>query len=113
MARPKLAPDKRLSERVSLNLSRSEYLRGIERAERAGLTLTEYARKQFVSGRVVVKQYRQLDHAVIDQIRRIGINLNQLTHLAHIKKHAPASLPRLLHRIEKFLIEQFDEPRRK
>ena len=113
MARPKLAPDKRLSERVGINLTQSELLRGADRADRAGLTLAEYARKQFVSGRVVVKQYRQLDHAIIDQIRRIGVNLNQLMPIAHRDKKLPPTLPRLINLIEQFLTEQIDEPRRK
>ena len=113
MARPKLAPDKRLSERVSLNLSRSELLRGVEHADRAGMSLAEYARKQFVSGRVVVKEYRQLDHTIIDQIRRIGVNLNQLMPIAHRDKKLPPALPKILRLIEKFLSEQIDEPRRK
>ena len=110
MARPKLAPDKLRSERVVTYVTRADYLRGIDNAERAGLSLAEYAREQFVSGRVVIKEYQQLDFTVVDQLRRLGVNLNQLTHLAHIEKRQPTALPRLLEHIERFLAEHVDEP---
>ena len=53
------------------------------------MSLTDYARQQLLRGRVVVHKTRQLDHAVFDQLRRIGVNLNQLTYLAQRHKELP------------------------
>ena len=113
MARPRLSPDKRLSERVVTYITPSELLRGLDRADAAGLSHAAYAREKYVHGRVVVKQYRQLDHSIVDQVRRIGVNLNQLTHLAHIKKSLPSALSRACREVEQFLIEHINESPRK
>ena len=109
MARPRKSTDERLSERIHFDVCRSDFLRAAQHAEKAGMTLTAYARQQFLSGRVVVKQTRQLDHATFDQLRRLGVNLNQLTRLAHIDEELPPELPDLCALIERFLMENVDD----
>ena len=110
MARPRKSTDERLSERIHFDVCRSDFLRAAQHAEKAGMTLTAYARQQFLSGRVVVKQTRQLDHATFDQLRRIGVNLNQLTRLANQNEELPPGLSELCALIQHFLMENIDGP---
>lgn len=105
MARPKKSREERLTERIRFRVRPSDFLHGFEAAEKAGMPISAFARELFLHGRVVIKQTRQLDHATYDQLRRIGVNLNQLTHLANATKRMPASLPPLCAQIEQFLTE--------
>ena len=110
MARPLKSEDERLSERIRFNVCRSDFLRAAQAAEKAGMTRAAYARQQFLSGRVIVKKTLQLDHATFDQLRRIGVNLNQLTRLAHRDEKLPPALSELCALIERFLMENIDGP---
>ena len=50
----------------------------LTKAQSLGLSLSEYIRQMALNGKVVIKQSKY-DVDLIDQIRRIGINLNQQT----------------------------------
>ena len=82
MARPRKEPDDRRSETLAIRLTVAERIRVEQAAFAAGLSASEYARSLVLAGRVVVRQNRALDHAAFDELRRIGVNLNQLTRLA-------------------------------
>ena len=110
MARPRKPTDERLTERIEFTLRRSDFLRAAQDAEKAGMTRTAYARQQFLSGRVVVVQSHQLDYATFDQLRRIGVNLNQLTRLANQNEELPPGLSELCALIQRFLMENIDGP---
>ncbi len=109
MARPKKSADKRLTERVKFDLTRSDYTKALQSAKAAGMTLTPYARQQFLKGKVIIKQTRQLDHAVYDQLRRLAINLNQLTKTSNATGKISPEILRLCYRIEHFLIQNIDD----
>ena len=111
MARPRKAQAERLTESIHFRVLPSDFLRAARAAENAGISLTDYARQQLLSGRVIVHQTRQLDHAAFIQLRRIGVNLNQLTRLAHTKDiMPPADLSEVCTLIERFLKEHIDGP---
>ena len=111
MARPKKSRSERLTESVHFRVLPSDFLRVTKAAENAGMSLTDYARRQLLAGRVIVKQTRKLDHAAYDQIRRIGVNLNQLTRLAHTTDiFPPPGLSEVCALIERFLMEHVDGP---
>ena len=106
MARPRKPPPERLTESVHFRVLPSDFLRVTKAAENAGMGLTDYARRQLLAGRVIVHQTRKLDHAAYDQSRRIGVNLNQLTRLAHTKDiMPPPGLSEVCTLIEQFLRE--------
>ena len=109
MARPRKSTDERLTERIHFDVCRSDFLRAAENAEKAGMTLTAYSRQLFLSGRVVIMQTRQLDHATFDQLRRIGVNLNQLTRRFNQTDEYPAGLPDLCDLIHQFLMENIND----
>ncbi|MEO1263604.1 MAG: plasmid mobilization relaxosome protein MobC [Bacteroidota bacterium] len=48
------------------------------RAARAGMTMSEYIRQMSLYGEVTIRQSKY-DHAFVEQLRRIGVNLNQQT----------------------------------
>ena len=111
MARPRKAQAERLTESIHFRVLPSDFLRAARAAENAGMSLTDYARQQLLAGRVIVHQTRQLDHAAYDQLRRIGVNLNQLTRLAHMKDiMPPPGLTEICALIERFLREHVDGP---
>lgn len=109
MARPKKSADSRLTERVKFDLTKSDYAKALESADAAGMTLTSYARQQFLNGRVIVRQTRNLDHAVYDQFRRLGILLNQLTKTSNYTGKISPEIGLLCSRIEKFLAQNIDD----
>ncbi len=111
MARPRKAQAERLTESIHFRVLPSDFLRVAKAAENAGISLTDYARRQLLTGRVIVHQTRKLDHAAYDQLRRIGVNLNQLTRLAHTRDiMPPPGLTEICALIERFLMEHVDGP---
>ena len=109
MARPTKLLEDRLTERIKFDLRGSDFLAAIQAAEKAGMTLTGYARQQFLRGRVVIKQTRQLDYGAYDQLRRIGVNLNQIARKFHQSGKPPKELSRMCVLIEKYLKEHVDD----
>ncbi len=109
MARPKKSKEERLTERVKFDLTRTDYAKALQSAEAAGMTLTAYARQQFLAGRVIIKQTREIDHTVYDQFRRLGILLNQLTKTSNITGKISPEIVQLSERIERFLIQNIDD----
>ena len=109
MARPKKLQEERLTERIKFDVRRSDFLHASEEAEKAGMTLTAYARQQFLHGRVVVKETRSLDFAASNELRRMGVNLNQIARKIHQTGKIPPELSRIFARIEQFLMENVDD----
>jgi hypothetical protein len=94
MARPRKGRDDQLSEMLRCRLRAAEYLRIRKAAQQANMSVSDYTRRMLLSGTVVVKKTRTLDPAVYDQLRRIGINLNQAVHKLHATGMIPAELTR-------------------
>lgn len=105
MARPKKsAQDSRTHQLPAVRCNAWEYERITERAKSAGLSQSAYLRQMALYGKVQIKQSRT-DTAVILQLRRIGVNLNQLTHAAHLGQPVQDELHVMLTRIRAILDE--------
>jgi hypothetical protein len=66
----------------------------------AGLTQSAYLRQAATTGRVIIRQARA-DFALVNQLRRIGVNLNQIAHAVHLASGAvPVELAALLAKLE-------------
>jgi uncharacterized protein (DUF1778 family) len=104
MARPRKPAHELRSETVKFTVKPSEYLRIQQAAAAAGESLSDYARSMILKGRVVVQHTRPFDHAVFDQIRRIGVNPNQAVHRLHATGRMPPELPRAAATIERLLL---------
>lgn len=109
MARPKKSKEERLTKRLEIRLSATDYANLAHASEDAGMTLSDYARQQILNGRVIIKQTRKLDHEAYDQLRRLGILLNQLTKTSNYTGKISPEILRLCFRIEHFLINNIDD----
>lgn len=103
MVRPRKPAHELRSETVKFTVKPSEYLRIQQAAAAAGKSLSDYARSMILKGRVVVQQTRAVDHAVFDQVRRIGVNLNQAVRKLHTTGRLPPELARAAATIERLL----------
>ncbi len=73
------------------------------KARTANLSVSEYVRRMAVDGQIVARQQSAYGMALASQLKRIGVNLNQLTHLANSNGEMPPELARLCGRIEVLL----------
>jgi hypothetical protein len=94
MARPRKDRDDQFSEMLRCRLRPAEYLRIRQAAQKANMSLSDYVRRMLLSGTVIVRKTRTLDPEVYDQLRRIGINLNQAVHKLHATGLIPPELAR-------------------
>ena len=92
---------------MSIRFSASERMRIEQYSRDAGLgSASEYVRQQALHGQIVIRQSQSLDPAVFDQLRRLGVNLNQLARLANIEGEISPKLDRLCSDIEAFLMKE-------
>ncbi len=107
MARPKKQPTERKSSPMSIRFSVSERMLIEQYARDAGLgSASEYVRRQALHGKVVIHQSQSLDPATFDQLRRLGVNLNQLARIANAEGEIPSRLARLCDDVEAFLMKE-------
>ncbi len=109
MARPKKSADKRLTERLEIRLTSSDYSTALRSAKAAGMTISDYSRQMLLSGQVVIKQTRKLDYAAYDQLRRLGILLNQLTKTSNYTGKISPEIVRLSDRIDRLIKQNLDD----
>lgn len=77
--RPKKDPADRRSETYGLRLSPREKEELEDRADRAGLSLAEYLRRQALGKQIKTRVDKKATH----ELNRIGVNLNQLARAAN------------------------------
>lgn len=106
MARPRKDDDHRRTETVAFRVTPAERMQLENAAIAAGLSASEYARGQALKGRVVVQQSRTLDHAAFDELRRVGVNLNQLARIANQAGRVPRELARACAALERILVRE-------
>lgn len=105
MARPRKPEFDLRSELVRFTVRPSEYLRIQQAAAASGRTVSDYVRSVILERRVNVVQTRMLEHAAYDQLRRIGVNLNQAVRKYHSTGHPPPELESAAATVERFLLE--------
>lgn len=108
MARPRKASADRFSETVSFTLQPAQLVAIRQRAAAAGLSLSEYIRTLLLNGKVVMRKSQALDPDTYDQLRRIGVNLNQAVYRLHMTGRTPAALISAADSVERFLMENLD-----
>ena len=86
----------------------ADYVRIQHDAIRAGMSLSEYVRARLLRERVTFRQTRKLDPAVFDQLRRIGVNLNQAVYKFHASGQAPPELVSAAAAVERFLLNEIE-----
>lgn len=103
MGRPRKHLEERRTDTLAFRLTAAERVQIEQAAQRAGLTASEFARAQALRGRVVSREARGLDPAAFAELRRIGVNLNQLTRLAHRGQPIPREIASAAAAIEALL----------
>jgi uncharacterized protein (DUF1778 family) len=101
MARPRKPDPERKSTRLAVRLTPAERLQIEQAAHQAGMSASSYIRAQILQGRVELSRHRSLPPALFDQIRRIGVNLNQPGKM-------PGDLPRVCKAIEDILVRELE-----
>lgn len=104
MARPRKGRDDQHSETLRCRLRPAEYLRIRQAAQQANMSVSDYVRRMLFTGTVVIKKTRTLDPAVYDELRRIGINLNQAVHKLHATGLIPPELARAAALVEAIML---------
>jgi Bacterial mobilisation protein (MobC) len=74
------------------------------KAKAANLTQSAYLRQMALSGQIIVRPSLH-SHAFIEQLRRIGVNLNQMAQQMHIYGTVSDELNQTLHRLNTLMDE--------
>ena len=78
MARPKKQPFEKRDQRFNLRYTQAEIEHIRLAAQKAGLHPHEYARRRSLSAPVATPKSGRADPALINELNRIGVNLNQI-----------------------------------
>ena len=91
--RPKLSPEDRHSEQINIPLKPS-YLASLQdSADKAQTTVTDFVRASALGHRFTVIQSHAPDFETLEELRRIGVNLNQIAKALNAgREDLPASL---------------------
>jgi hypothetical protein len=108
MARPPKGRDDQRSETLRCRIRPAEYLRIRQAAERADLSVSDYARAMLLTGQVTIRQMQSLDAEAFEQLRRIGINLNQAVHKLHATGKIPPELASAASIVEAYILGMID-----
>jgi len=93
MARPKIDPMERRTEQVNLRLSPVELARLNAKAEAAQTNVTAFVRAAAMGKSVTVRNQSSTDFETRQELRRIGVNLNQIAKALNARQQGlPASL---------------------
>lgn len=101
--RPRKAPDELRDARLpAARVTAAELAYVEELADRAGLPVSEYVRRRALGGRVVARE-AATDARALDELNRIGVNLNQLTHAANMGRTLEGKLADTLDQLQRQL----------
>lgn len=75
------SPTKR-DQQITVLLTKLEKLALKKRAEKAGLTLSDYGRQMVLTGKAQVRLTPE-ENEVLNQVAKLGNNLNQIAHKAN------------------------------
>ena len=86
MARPKKQPHEKRDQRYNLRFTSAEMAHVQLQAAKAGLNLHDYARKRILGAPVAITSSYRTDPALISELNRIGVNLNQLARAVNMDR---------------------------
>jgi len=107
--RPVVDAEARRSVVVSSRYTPAEYESLVVKAARAGVTPSALQAAASNAKRVPQQQKSEPNFELVNQLRKIGNNLNQLTHLANATKRMPAGLERVYNQINRLTLELMGE----
>lgn len=94
--RPKKAPAEARTERLSAPTFTAAERGYVElMAERAGLSVMEFCRRSILGQRVAARRQRR-DDALLLELNRIGVNINQIAHGVNAGRGLPHDMPEVM-----------------
>jgi hypothetical protein len=110
MARRRKNRDQQRSEILRCRLRPSELFRLQKAARSAGLSLSDFVRAILIDGRLkVTQEVRTFDADLYNELRRIGVNLNQAVYKFYATGEAPPELARAAAIVEKAVMDLIDK----
>ena len=103
MARPKKPTSDKRAQWIKARVSPAEHAEILLHAAKASLSSSEFLRRAALSTEVVVQQSASADFETVDQLRRIGVNLNQLARVANKTGYMPDGLEEALAKVDQLL----------
>lgn len=112
IGRPKLAPQDRHSETVRIPLRPSDHVRLQSMADKAETTITDFVRAAALGQKFTVVQSTAPDFETVEQLRRIGVNLNQIAKAMNAQETVqPSELIDACNAVQTVLAKwMFDDP---
>lgn len=112
IGRPRKSPEDKHTKTVRVPLRPSDFARLQEKADKAETTITDFVRASALGQKFTVIQSDAPDFDTIEQLRRIGVNLNQIAkRLNERKSVAPDRLESTLADLQTLLARwMFDDP---
>jgi len=105
MARPKKNDQDKRSERSEQRYTVAERVFIRDQALRAGISETEFIRRRALSLPVKAAPTSSSDPALVSELNRIGVNLNQIAKAMNAGRGMPHSLAALQSEIEAALVK--------
>lgn len=112
IGRPRKSPQELHSEQTCIGYKPSQWAQLEADAAKAQTTVTEFIRASSLGQKFTVIQSDAPDPETVDQLRRIGVNLNQIAkRLNERKSVAPSALTTTLDDLQTLLAKwMFDDP---
>lgn len=96
MARPPLPSAERKDDRLpNLRVTAAERANVERKAEAAGLSLVEYCRRSIFRSKFAPR-LPTADQALLAELNRVGVNLNQIAHKVNSGRSLPPDFPDVL-----------------
>lgn len=80
MSRPKISKQDKRIVQVNIRLTTDENVKVNEYAKSSGLSPANWIREKVFTGKIPATKLSPLDASVYQELRKIGVNLNQATH---------------------------------
>lgn len=110
MARPLKNDEEKLTRRLPhIRCTEGEYAAFLSKAAQAGMSLSEYVRQMAMNGKIVIQQSK-FDFELADQLRRIGVNINQQTRRLNMSGRVSPELRSLWAKLETILDQILETP---
>lgn len=103
MARPKKPTTDKREQWIKARVSPAEHADILVRAAGAGLSSSEFLRRAALSIEIAAAAPHEADFETVDQLRRIGVNLNQLARVANRTGYMPDGLEEALAKVDRLL----------
>lgn len=110
MARSRKQTDKQRQHRLpSIRVTAEELADITSRFNQAGLTASEYLRRAALSARLTLPKTARADPALIAELNRIGVNLNQIARAVNSTGRLPPTLPDLCDQLQQIVMKAVEQ----